>query len=170
MMRARWCGRSHHRLIPSTHHRSSHRRDYFDFEVDRRREGGDLDRGASGLVGREVLGVDAVVGLPVVLHVGQEADDVDDVVPLGAGLFEDEADVLEAGLHLGFDVVGGDVAGCVERHARNVLLSSSPWTHAGKEQEITDASCVRVRADGFGGFGGVDSSHWDLGDDGVMGS
>src|SRR4029077_10421912 len=75
--------------------------------------------------------------------------DINDVTPRRAGIFQHEPDIFEHGSALRFDVVVEDVAGTIERHARDFFAAAHPWPDPGEEKQIADALRVRERAHRF---------------------
>src|SRR4030088_2035883 len=69
----------------------SHRRDHFEFDRDRRGQRSDLDRCARRVWfagAGEMFGIELVVDREILLHVGEEDRNIDDVIPARAGVFQ----------------------------------------------------------------------------------
>src|SRR5204863_3268260 len=78
---------------------------------------------------------------------------IDDVVPARTGVLQYKSHVFENGVALLLDVIACDVAGGIERHARNLLAPADARSDSGKEQQMAYASCMRKCADRFRGSG-----------------
>ena len=90
------------------------RRDHLEFDRDRRRQRKDFNRRARRIRfagAGKMFRVEFVIDRKILLHVGEEDRDIDDVVPARAGVFQNEPDVFEHRAALRFDVVADDVAG-----------------------------------------------------------
>src|SRR5438128_776968 len=72
--------------------------DALQFDRDRRRECADSQCRSARLCGREVFGVDLVVGGKVARHVGEEHGDIDEILPAPTGRGEDRAHIREHGV------------------------------------------------------------------------
>jgi hypothetical protein len=93
--------------------------------------------------------VEAVVDREVFLHMREEDRNIDNVIPTRAGVFQHEPDIFEHGAALRFDVVVEDVAGSIERHARDFFAAAHAWPDPGEEKQIANPLCVRERAHRF---------------------
>src|SRR6476646_9455031 len=113
------------------------RRDYFQLDRDRRRQGVYFDGGPRWVrlsFPGEVFGVELIVGREVGLHVREENGDIDDVAPARAGIFQHEPHVLKDSTALRRDVVIRDLSVGVEGDARNFFAAPDPRTDAGKKK------------------------------------
>ena len=87
---------------------SSHRRDHFKLNRDRRRQRADLNCRARRIRfagSGKIFGVEFVVDREIFFHVREKDRHIDDVLPGRAGVFENEPHVFEHGATLRFDVV-----------------------------------------------------------------
>lgn len=117
--------------------------DGFDFDEDTHGQALHGEGGAGGAVGVVVLGVDLVHGFEV-LHVGQQAGALDDILEGVAGLVEDGLDVLHDLLGLGGDTLGDRLGGGIDGNlARDV-------------EGVAGLNSLAVGSNGRGGVGSVD--------------
>ena len=126
--------------------------DHLELDRDRRRQRKNFNRRARWIgfaLAREMFGVEVVVDRKILFHVREEDRNVDNVVPACAGVFQDEPDILKHGTALRFDVVARDIAGGIERHARDFFAAARARSDSGKKQKITDTLCVRERTHWF---------------------
>jgi len=110
--------------------------DYLQLDRDRCRQSRNLDCCAGRVWfgwACEILGVNAVVNGKILFHVSEKDRDVDDVLPRRASIFQHEPHILEYRVALRFDVVTHDVAGRIERDARNFF--ATPHTRANPRQK-----------------------------------
>jgi len=106
----------------------SYRGDYLELDRDRCRQSRYLDCCAGRIWfgwACEILGVNAVVDGKILFHVGEKDRDVDDVLPCRASVFQHEPHIFEYRAALRFDVVTHDVAGGIERDARNFFATAN---------------------------------------------
>ena len=85
----------------------------------------------------EVLRIDPVVGLEVILHVGQEGLDIDHVGPGDAAILDDRLDVIEAIAALDLDVVVENLSVGTEGHPGNILGTTHSGTDPGEKDQVT---------------------------------
>src|SRR5690606_23901319 len=119
----------------------------------------DLDRGAAWRIDREMLLPKPVVLGEIVLHVGEENSDVNDLLPTAAGILQYPAHVLENAAHLRGDVVGNDPPLIIQINARDLFTSAYARAHAAEEKQRAHPPGVRVVAHGFGRLLRIETFH-----------
>src|SRR5881392_2766263 len=105
-----------------------------------------------------MFGVEPIVDWEILLHVGQENGDIDNVVPVRAGIFQDQSDVFENSTALLLDVVTSEITRRIERDAGNFFAPAHARSDAGEEKQVADALRVRERANWFRGARAFDKS------------
>src|SRR5437762_12847030 len=96
-----------------------------------------------------MFGVEPIVDWEILLHVGQENGDIDNVVPVRAGIFQDQSDVFENSTALLLDVVTSDITRRIERDAGNYFAPAHARSDSGKEKQVADTLRMRKRAHRF---------------------
>jgi hypothetical protein len=104
-----------------------------------------------------MLGPHGVVRLEVARHVGEVDGYVDEVFPARTTVLQHRADVGEHRARLRFDVVPADTAVGEVFVAGDRVRGGVAGTDAGEEQQVADAACVRIHADGGGRGLGLDA-------------
>src|SRR5580698_10163466 len=137
------------------HIKTSDGRYALQFDGDGRRQGGHLHGGTAGLVVLEVLGVQAVVGGEIPLHIREEHGHVHEPVPAGARVLQDVAHVVEHRAALGLDVIAHDLALAIQGHTGYLLAAALARTHAREEQQAAHAPGMGVETHRFRRLGGV---------------
>src|SRR5438067_12521902 len=93
--------------------------------------------------------VKPIVNWKILLHFGKKDGDIDNVVPVRAGIFQDQSDVLENSTALLLDVVTSDITRRIERDAGNFFAPAHARSDAGEEKQVADALRMRKRAHRF---------------------
>src|SRR6266550_2410326 len=97
-----------------------------------------------------MFGIEPIVDGEILLHVGEEDGDVDDIVPGSTGVFQHETHIFKYGATLLLDVVTDDVTGGVELDAGNFLATANAGSDSGKEEQVSDTLGMWKCADWFG--------------------
>src|SRR4030095_6507580 len=97
-----------------------------------------------------MFGVKPIVNWKILLHVGEKDGDIDNVVPVRAGVFQHETHIFKYGATLLLDVVTDDVTGGVELDAGNFLAATHARSNSGKEEQVADTPGMWKCADRFG--------------------
>src|SRR6266851_4750004 len=115
--------------------------DDLNFDICPLGQGGDLDGGAGREVRREITGID-FIHAGEIRKVRQEDSALDYVSKAKVLIFENDLDVFEDALRLGFDVPGDEVS-----------AGRFDWDLAGAEQQVADSNGLIVRPDCRGALG-----------------
>jgi len=97
-----------------------------------------------------MFGIEPIVDWEILLHVGEKDGDIDNVVPVRAGVFQHETHIFKCGATLLLDVVTDDVTGGVELDAGNFLAAANARSDSGKEEQVADTLGMRKCADRLG--------------------
>jgi len=97
-----------------------------------------------------MFGVKPIVNWKILLHVGEKDGDIDNVVPVRAGVFQHKTHIFKYGAALLLDVVTDDVAGGVELHAGNFLAATHARSNSGEEEQVADTPGMWKCADRLG--------------------
>jgi hypothetical protein len=126
------------------------------FNCDWRRKRIYLYCGPAGLrrfIGK-VFRINFIEGGKVISHVGEVDGEVNQVLPLRAGRFQNKSHILKDRMTLFFDIILQNIFVAIEGHARDFLRSFLAGANPGKEKEVAHPARVRVRADRVGGLVG----------------
>lgn len=97
----------------------------------------------------KIFRIDAVVHLEVVCYVDEEDQNIDNVRSRHLGIVHDHFDVVETRSTQSLDVLCHDVAISVLCDSGDITLPSLARADAGKEDQATDLTCIRIGANSF---------------------
>lgn len=129
---------------------------HLQLDRDRRWQRTDLNGRTAWLIVRKILGINAIIRRKIGLHICQKNSYIDDLVPRRTCILNNVPHILEHRSALRFDVVRNDLATVIEFDARDLFRSAFARADAGKEQQIADTACVRIKPDGLRCFGRIE--------------
>src|ERR1700720_175105 len=94
--------------------------------------------------------VKPIVNWKILLHVGEKDGDIDNVIPVRAGVFQHEPHIFKYSAALFFDVITQDITGGVELNAGNFLAAAHARSDSGKEEQVSDTLGMGKCADRLG--------------------